>query len=192
MNLPLYDESSFWRGARSSNVSPIELRGSLNRLHSLSTNSTNRHSTGGNFVSVKHAFGSAVNLSRPIRHTHHHHPIRSQNPLRYETTQDDASLHTEIDQGNSCSSSDTESQDRSKIPRYNSQILGTSTRSLIQQVNILYFRGLFLVILLQVYIEEGLDRLAQDDDLLSMTGTEIADCYNMSLNELESAAEEVC
>lgn len=33
--------------------------------------------------------------------------------------------------------------------------------------------------------------MAQDEDLLSLTGTEIADCYNMSLNELESAADEV-
>lgn len=59
-------------------------------------------------------------------------------------------------------------------------------------MNIQRFRAVFYCLLLQVYIEEGLDRLAQDDDLLSMTGTEIADCYNMSLNELESAAEEVC
>ena len=147
LNLPLYDESSFWRGARSMNVSPIEIRGSLNRLHSLSTNSTNRHSTGGSLISVKHALrhGSAVNLSNsraPMhRHTHHHHPIRSQSPLRYEcrhetvTHQDDSvSRHNDLQPGNSCSSSDTESQDRSKIPRYNSQVLGTSTRSLIQQV----------------------------------------------------------
>ena len=139
LNLPLYDESSFWRGARSMNVSPIEIRGSLNRLHSLSTNSTNRHSTGGSLIAVKHALrhGSAANLStRPMRHTHHHHPIRSQSPLRYECLHDVTQNDSNLQQGNSCSSSDTESQDRSKIPRYNSQILGTSTRSLIQQVSI--------------------------------------------------------
>ena len=147
LNLPLYDESSFWRGARSMNVSPIEIRGSLNRVHSLSTNSTNRHTTSGSLLSVKHALrhGSALNLSNARapqhRHTHHHHPIRSQSPLRYEcrhetvTHQDDSSRHNELQPVNSCSSSDTESQDRSKIPRYNSQVLGTSTRSLIQQVS---------------------------------------------------------
>ena len=137
--MPLYDESSFWRGARSMNVSPIEIRGSLNRLHSLSTNSTNRHSTGGSLIAVKHALrhGSAANLStRPMRHTHHHHPIRSQSPLRYECLHDVTQNDSNLQQANSCSSSDTESQDRSKIPRYNSQILGTSTRSLIQQVSI--------------------------------------------------------
>ena len=46
----------------------------------------------------------------------------------------------------SYSSSDTDSQDQSRIPKYNSQILGTSTRSLIQQVlKFIFIRTVFLL-----------------------------------------------
>ena len=42
-----------------------------------------------------------------------------------------------------------------------------------------------------MYYEEGLDRLAQDEDIISLAGSEIAATYNLNINEMESAAEEV-
>lgn len=54
-------------------------------------------------------------------------------------------------------------------------VIGHSTRSLIQQV----------------YLDEGLPGLAADCDLVSMTGSELAESCNMNLQDLESAADEV-
>ena len=44
---------------------------------------------------------------------------------------------------------------------------------------------------IKVYFEEGLDNLAHDEDLISLAGSEIAGAYNLTLNQMESAAEEV-
>ena len=50
--------------------------------------------------------------------------------------------------------------------------------------------GLFKYFL-QVYLDEGLPQLVGDEELLSITGSELAESCNMNFDELESAAGEV-
>lgn len=161
LNLPLYNESSFWRGARSYQPSPVgHDRCSRDRL-----------------IGIKHSLqGSERDLNYPVQKNNNAEPRKLSRQMAktlYEI--DSKPLNYSAQCQGSYSSSDTDSQDQSRIPKYNSQILGTSTRSLIQQV----------------YFEEGLDQLGHDEDLISLAGSEIAGAYNLTLNQMESAAEEI-
>ena len=124
LNLPLYNESSFWRGARSYQPSPVgHDRCSHDRL-----------------IGIKHSLqGSARDLNYPVQNNNNAEPRKLSRQMAQTLYEIDSKpLNYSAQCQGSYSSSDTDSQDQSRIPKYNSQILGTSTRSLIQQVSYYY------------------------------------------------------
>ena len=148
LDLPMYDESSFWRGARSHNISPIDHRESVRQSRRLIGM---KHSLRGSALNVGLARVSnecvnirgATHSSRSARErdcqaTSSHEMIPQHDTLRNRVLYDVNTNYEPTHQQNyqaSYSSSDTDSQDpQGRIPKYNSQVLGTSTRSLIQQV----------------------------------------------------------
>ena len=123
LNLPLYNESSFWRGARSYQPSPV---------------GHDRCSHDRSLIGIKHSLqGSARDLNYPVQNNSHNAEPRKLSRQMAQTLYeiDSKPLNYSAQCQGSYSSSDTDSQDQSRIPKYNSQILGTSTRSLIQQVS---------------------------------------------------------
>ena len=121
LNLPLYNESSFWRGARSYQPSPVgHDRCSHDRL-----------------IGIKHSLqGSTRDLNYPVQNNNNAEPRKLSRQMAQTLYEIDSKpLNYSAQCQGSYSSSDTDSQDQSRIPKYNSQILGTSTRSLIQQVS---------------------------------------------------------
>ncbi|CBY24520.1 unnamed protein product [Oikopleura dioica] len=74
----------------------------------------------------------------------------------------------------SYSSSESDSSD-TRVPKYNSTVIGRSTRSLIQQV----------------FLDGDLPQLAQDSDIVSLTGSQFANSFQIPLDQLENAADEV-
>ena len=80
----------------------------------------------------------------------------------------------QIHRQKSYSSSESDSID-TRVPKYNSTVIGRSTRSLIQQV----------------FLDGDLPQLAQDSDIVSMTGSQIANSFQIPLDQLENAADEV-
>ena len=126
LNLPLYNESSFWRGARSYQPSPVgHDRCSHDRL-----------------IGIKHSLqGSARDLNYPVQNNNNAEPRKLSRQMAQTLYEIDSKpLNYSAQCQGSYSSSDTDSQDQSRIPKYNSQILGTSTRSLIQQVSQTFIR----------------------------------------------------
>ena len=127
LNLPLYNESSFWRGARSYQPSPV---------------GHDRCSHDRSLIGIKHSLqGSARDLNYPVQNNNNAEPRKLSRQMAQTLYEIDSKpLNYSAQCQGSYSSSDTDSQDQSRIPKYNSQILGTSTRSLIQQVSQTFVR----------------------------------------------------
>ena len=85
-----------------------------------------------------------------------------------------SNYESQFQQQKSYSSSESDSSD-TRVPKYNSTVIGRSTRSLIQQV----------------FLDEDLPQLAQDSDIVSLTGSEIANSFQIDPSQLENAADEV-